>query len=154
MGSVQEDDLDPNPIVILSLSASGAMIQAHQPPREGAHYLLEFTVHRKAYALPLEVVVWLQEKDAFGWRCRFLELSPENAIGIEKAVHGALGLSVSSVRDWPELLAEASAQPHADIVVGQTPAGHDLTIKSSDLLQMDPEGLELYVRMMSELERM
>jgi len=154
MGSVQLDSTEPHPIVVLNLSCNGAMIQAHEPPQEGAVYRLEFNVHRRKYDLPFKVIAWVQERDNYGWRGPFVDLSPEESQALDRAVAAATGASKGSLRDWAELTAESQGNPAAKIVIGQTPAGHDIEVAGADVLQMGEEGTELYARLMSELETM
>jgi hypothetical protein len=151
MGTV-EGEGEEHPMVLLSLSASGAMIQAHQAPCPGATYTLRFSVHKQPYELTLRVVHWLQQGENFGWRGPFVSVPPDQAEAIQRAVHAALGLSDSSLRAWTEVATEATQEPDIKLVVGSTPAGHDIRVLGKDALEMGADGLELYARLMCELE--
>src|SRR5712692_945832 len=73
MGTVESKHGD-YPIVVLSLSASGAMLQAQDPPKPHVTYTLRFSLHRRAFALPFQVAHWLQHGDSYGWRGPFAKL--------------------------------------------------------------------------------
>jgi len=154
IGTVEAEDGDMAAVVVLSLSASGAMVQTDEAPKDHGHYQLQFTVHQRPYDVPVQVVGSLHEKDVWGWRCRFVDVSPEQVQALARAVEAAIGQSTHSVGDWNELRSEAAAQPEAPIVVGQTAAGRDISVVGKDLIDMGADGLELYVKMMAELERM
>jgi hypothetical protein len=145
-------DAEEHPIVILSLSASGAMIQTHEEPIEGASYTLIFSLNKRSYELPFEVIHWVQNGDTFGWRGPFVGLSEEQREGIEKAVHAVAGVSTGSRREWLEVAAEAASEPHQKVLVGTTPAGHEIAILGQDVLDMGCEGVDLFARLVSELE--
>ena len=154
MGSVQAEDGEQHPIVVLNLSSSGAMIQAHEPPAEGVTYRLEFNVHRRKYTVPFKPVGWVQERDNYGWRGPFVDLTDDEAEALNRAVNAVIGVSTGSMRPWTEVAPAAASSPEATLVVGQTAAGHDIEIVGADVLAMGEDGLELYVRLMSELETM
>jgi len=154
VGSVRDPEGETHPVVLLDLSRGGALIQTHEAPRAGVQYQVGFTVHRQAYEVPVQVVGALQLKDAWGWRCRFVGLAEAEAQALERAVHAALGTAIHVTRPWSEIRAQAQAQPDAAMVVGHTPAGLDITVSGKDALEMGEEGMELYVKMVSELERM
>lgn len=147
-----EDGHDEHPIVLLNLSASGAMIQAHEPPRDDAAYNLDFCVQNQPYRVGFEVVHWLQQGDTFGWRGRFVGVSPQESAALQRAVHAVAGISRGELRTWPEVSAEAELQPSAKVLVGSTPAGRDIQVLGQDVLEMGSEGIELYARLMCELE--
>ncbi|MFI5266566.1 MAG: PilZ domain-containing protein [Chloroflexota bacterium] len=151
MGTVEADG-EEHPMVLLNLSASGTMIQAHEAPRPGATYTVRFSVHSQPYELKLQVVHWLQQGDNFGWRGPFVSVPPDQAEAIQRAVHAAMGLSDSSIRAWDEVATEAKHEPGTKVLVGSTPAGHDIRVLGKDLLEMGADGLELYARLMCELE--
>jgi hypothetical protein len=153
MGTVQLDGGEQHPIVVLNLSATGAMIQAHEAPGAEAVYRLEFTVHRRRYSLPFKPVSWVQQGESFGWRGPFGDLTPEESKALDRAVNAAIGVSVGSMRPWAEISKEA-AQGDAKVVVGETAAGHPIEVAAADALAMGSEGVELYVRLMTELETM
>lgn len=151
-GSLHAEGGAEHPIVVLSLSAIGAMIQTNEPPRLDTTYQLEFTVHQRKYALPFKPVAWVQERDYYGWRGPFAELTPDEAKALDRAVKAAIGVNLGSMRPWAEISAEAADQPDARLVVGETAAGHAIEVAAADLASMGADGLELYVRLMSELE--
>ena len=151
MGTVDGDDGE-HPMVLLNLSASGAMIQVHQEPRPDATYRLLFHVHKQPYELQLQVIHWIKQGDSFGWRGPFVGLPPDQAQAIQRAVHAAVGLSGCSIRGWNEVAADAQHEPDSKVLVGSTPAGHDIRVLGKDVLEMGAEGLELYARLMCELE--
>ncbi|MBV8084735.1 MAG: PilZ domain-containing protein [Chloroflexi bacterium] len=153
-GSITDPEGQQHPIVVLDLSRGGALIQTNEPPRDGAEYQVGFTVHRKAYEVPVEVVGSLQLKDAWGWRCRFVHIDEGQAQALERAVHATLGTATHVMRPWTEIRAEAEASMDTSMVVGHTPAGHDISVTGKDALEMGEQGMELYVQMVSELERM
>jgi hypothetical protein len=154
VGSVTDPDGQEHPIVMLDLSRGGALIQTHEPPRDGAEYQVGFTVHRKPYEVPVEVVGSLQLKDAWGWRCRFVHIDEAEAQALERAVQATLGTATHTMRAWAEIRPDAETHLDENIVVGQTPAGHAISVTGKDALEMGEEGMELYVQMVSELERM
>src|SRR5437588_8803612 len=86
MGTVQGEDGE-HPIVVLDLSASGAMIQAHEAPIPDSVYTLRFSVNKKPYELRFQVVQSIQQGDSWGWRGPFCDVSPEHADDIDMAVH-------------------------------------------------------------------
>lgn len=153
MGTV-EGEGGEQPVVILDLSASGAMIQADEPAAPDGVYTLRFNVHKQAYELRFRVVQSLQKGASFGWRGPFVDLSPDQMEAIGKAVNAAAGVTGGTVRPWAEIASEAERQPEATLPVGTTASGHDITVLAKDVLEMGPEGLELYARLMSELETM
>ncbi|HVA24287.1 MAG TPA: PilZ domain-containing protein [Chloroflexota bacterium] len=151
MGTVESEDGE-QPMVLLNLSASGAMIQAHQEPPPSATCTLRFSIHKQPYELRLQVVHWLRQGDSFGWRGPFVSVPPGQAQAIERAVRAAMGLSDSSIRAWREVIADAEHQPDSKVLVGSTPAGQDIRVLGKDLLEMGVDGVELYARLMCELE--
>lgn len=151
MGTIESDDGE-QPIVLLNLSASGAMIQTHEPPRSGAHYTLHFSVQKRPYRLRFEVVNWIQQGGSFGWRGPFASMSPDEAAAIQRAVHAAAGLSGSTLRGWQDVSVEAGREPSAKVLVGSTPGGQDIHVLGQDVLEMGADGLELYARLICELE--
>ena len=76
----------------------------------------------------------------------------EESQAIGRAVQAAAGLAQSWLRWWSEVAAEAECEPDRRVLVGCTPAGSDIRVLGSDLLEMGTEGLELYARLMCELE--
>jgi hypothetical protein len=58
------------------------------------------------------------------------------------------------MRPWAEISADAGSQPDAKVVVGETAAGHPIEVAATDALAMGSDGVELYVRLMTELETM
>ncbi|MBV9120165.1 MAG: PilZ domain-containing protein [Chloroflexi bacterium] len=156
LGTVTDSTGQAHPIVVLSLSSSGVMIQTHEAPAEGESYALGFTVHSKAYDVRIEVVGSLHEaqKDTWGWRCRFIDVGTEEAQALERAVLAAIGQSTHATRTWAELETESREVPEGNVVLGQTPAGRDIVVLGKDVLEMGPEGVELFVQMLAELERM
>ena len=141
-----------HPIVVLNLSASGAMIQAHEAPEDGSEYLLCFSINKQSYELRFQVIHCVQQGDTFGWRGPFIGVTPEQDEAIDRAVQAAAGTATSSLRGWEEVLADARRQPAAKVNVGMTPAGHDIAVGGQDVIDMGPDGLELYARLMCELE--
>ncbi|HEY8694029.1 MAG TPA: hypothetical protein VIR57_14960, partial [Chloroflexota bacterium] len=95
---------------------------------------------------------WLQQGDNFGWRGPFVAVPPDQAEAIQRAVHAAVGLSDSSIRGWDEVAADAQHESDSKVLVGSTPAGHDIRVLGKDVLEMGANGLELYARLMCELE--
>jgi PilZ domain-containing protein len=147
-----EDGQSEQPIVLLNLSASGAMIQAHEAPRDEAQYHLCFCIQNQPYEVGFEVVHWLQQGDTFGWRGRFAGVAPEESAAIRRAVHAVAGISRGELRTWGEVSVEAAREPAAKVLVGSTPAGRDIQVLGQDVLEMGAEGIELYARLMCELE--
>ena len=152
MGTVERGDGEPQPVVVLNLSASGAMIQADDAPSPDEVYTLRFAIHRQDYALPFQVVGSLQQGDSYGWRGPFMTVEPDQQEAIARAVSALMGLSTGDIRAWDEVSADARRDPEAKVLAGQTPAGHDITILGKDVLEMGPAGLELFTRLMCELE--
>jgi len=151
MGTV-EGPSGEHPMVLLNLSASGAMIQTHEPPAGEATYTLRFSISKHAYELAFQVLYFVQQGDAYGWRGPFSGVSDKQAESIDRAVKAAIGLAESTLRAWKDVVAEAQGQPSAKITVGCTPAGHDIVVAAQDVMDMGAEGLELYARLMCELE--
>ena len=150
MGTVESDDAE-HPVVLLNLSARGAMIQVHQEPRPDTTYRLLFSVHKQPYELQLQVIHWIEQGNSFGWRGPFVGLV-DQAHTIQRAVHAAVGLSDSSIRGWDEVAADAQHESDSKVLVGSTPAGHESRVLGKDVLEMGANGLELYARLMCELE--
>lgn len=151
MGTVEGDDGE-YPVVVVNLSASGAMIQAHDAPKPGGQYRLRFSVHKQQYEIPFQIIDATQIGDSSVWRGPFQGLAAEQARAIERAVHAVAGLSEGGIREWADVEQEAKLNPELKVVVGTTPAGHDITVQGSDILEMGPEGLEMFTRLMCELE--
>jgi hypothetical protein len=151
MGTVTSWD-DEQPVVVLSLSASGAMIQAQDEPRLSAAYTLNLSLHNRHYELPFQVVHWIRQGDTYGWRGPFQGLSTDQEKAIERAVHAAAGLITGSRREWPQVASEAEQLRDQKVLVGTTPAGGDIAILGHDVLEMGPDGVELYARLLCELE--
>src|SRR5262249_23238582 len=86
--------------------------------------------------------------------CRFVDVGPIQAEAIDRAVQAAAGHQVHVMRDWSELTAEANASPSANIVLGTTPAGHDIIVVARDMLEMGEDGTELYVELVAQPERL
>ena len=151
MGTVQGDDGE-HPIVVLDLSASGAMIQAQEAPVPDAIYTLRFSVDKKPYELRFQVLQSVHKGDCWGWRGPFSDVSPAHMQDIDRAVHAAAGLRGADLRPWDEIAAEAEAQPDAKVLIGSTPAGHEIRVPGKDALEMGRDGLDLYARLMCDLE--
>ena len=140
------------PIVLLNLSASGAMIQTDAEPPTDAICTLRFSVLKQPYELRFQVLHWLRLGEAYGWRGPFVDVTPEQGEAIKRAVHATMGLAGSSLRPWGEVSAEAEHDPDAKLLVGTTPAGTEVHVLGRDVIEMGAEGLELYARLMCELE--
>jgi hypothetical protein len=153
-GTVEGDDIPAQPVVFLNLSSGGALIQAPEQPQGTHHYNLRFVVHNQHHNVGIRVVDWTARDEVYAWRCQFTTLEPAEAEALERAVYGALGLSKATHRDWDEIVAEAERDPEAAVVIGRTPAGDDIMVLGRDSLHMGRDGLQLYVRVVSELEGM
>ena len=147
-----QDGHDEQPGIILSLSACGAMVQTQEEPRPGASYTLIFGLNRHAYELPFQVLHWVRRGDTYGWRGPFKGLLADQEEAIDRAVQAAAGISTGTLREWSGVLEEAQHDPHQKVLVGTTPAGHDIAILGHDVLEMGAAGVELYARLLCELE--
>jgi hypothetical protein len=151
MGAVRSETVDA-PVVLLDLSASGARIQADAPPDLASEYLLNFTVHNAKYQARLRVVHWEANDAAYYWGCSFTDLAPEQLDALRRTVNAAAGLTTTTVRHWKEIAHEARTSPDAQVLVGFTPAGHELKLAGQECLDIGRDGVELFVRTVASLE--
>lgn len=151
MGAVLTPDGEA-PVLVLDLSAGGVRLQADSPPTQQFDYQLYFNVHRTSYSPRFRVVHWDGGDGAYNWRCSFFEIPGDQCDSIRRTVHAAVGKAEMSIRLWAEVSAEADRQPAADIVVGCTASGRDICLPAHDLLEIGPDGVDLFVRTVAGLE--
>ena len=151
MGAVRMDD-DEAPAVVLDLSPSGVRIQVASPPDPTHEYQLHFTVHRRAYSPRLRVIHWNGRDGAYRWGCSFFDLPDDQRDSLRRTVQAAAGGSELTVREWPEVLAAAASEPDNQVLVGRTPAGHEITLLGRDCADIGQDGVELFVQTVASLE--
>ncbi len=141
------------PVVVLDLSSGGAYLQVDAPPEPDHEYTLHFNVHRSEYSAQFRVVRWSGDDGDYRWGCCFSDLVGEQRERLRRSVHAAAGLAETSLRDWDSVLADASAEPGNQVVVGCTAAGEEIRLVGSDCVALGDAGVELYVRTVAGLER-
>ncbi|HLY64138.1 MAG TPA: PilZ domain-containing protein [Chloroflexota bacterium] len=145
-------DAGENPVMVVELSPLGVRIQTEDPPDNGRHYELHFTVHGQAYDTRLRVVHWTGNDGAYHWGCLFVDLQPQELERLRRAVYAATGQASTSIREWAEIEAEAEQRPRDHILVGQTPAGQDIRLAARDCVELGQQGVELFVSTVASLE--
>lgn len=151
LGSVDTPDGEC-PVVVVDLGPLGARIQTDDPPNPEHEYTLHFTVHQQQYNTRLRVVHSIASDSSYHWGCAFLDLLPAELDGLRRAVYAAAGLAEAFLRSWPEVNAEAAAQPEAQVLVGRTPSGQDICLAAADCVELGPEGVGLFVATVASLE--
>lgn len=141
-----------SPVVVLDLSPFGARIQTEDPPQAGYEYLLDFSVHRSHYQARFRVTHWAERDRAFQWGGAFLDLPSEQLAELRRAVQAAAGLSGTIVRPWAQVFEQACRCPDEQILVGFTPAGREIHLSGADCLDIEADGVELFVRTVAGLE--
>lgn len=148
-----ESGAGETPVVLVDLSTGGARLQMDDPPDPEQSYELHFTVRQREYHAPFRAVRWAAEDGAYHWGCSFLGMATEQIASLRGVVHAAAGLAQTSLRPWEEVLPEATRQPEANVLVGQTPAGEDIRLLGQDCLEAGQDGVELFVRTVAGLEQ-
>jgi hypothetical protein len=140
------------PVVLVDLSAAGARIQASDPPDPNREYLLNLTVHSLPYRARFRVAHWIEADGTYHWGGAFEDLTPDQRSLLGRAVDAVAGVATTWHRGWTEIVVDAASSPEAQVVVGATPAGHEIRLRGADCLDMDQTGVELYVRTVAGLE--
>ena len=148
-----ETDAGELPMLVLDLSISGARIQTDGEPDLELKYTVHFTVHNVEYHAGFRVVRSVASDGTFHWGGSFEGLAPEQVETLRRAVDAAAGIATLVIREWADVEADAAAHADEQIVVGFTPAGHDIRLSSHDCLDMGQEGVALFVHTVANLER-
>ncbi|HEU0166755.1 MAG TPA: PilZ domain-containing protein [Chloroflexota bacterium] len=151
LGELEFED-DGQPVVLLDLSASGARIQASDPPRLDRDYLLNVTVHSLPYRARFRVAHWLEAGGSYHWGGRFVDLSTDERASLRRAVDAAAGVAAIWHRAWSDIVVEAAGASESQVLVGATPAGQEIRLAGADCLSMGQTGVELFVRTVAGME--
>jgi hypothetical protein len=142
------------PGLIRDVSATGVLVEASEELPLGLTCQLTFTAFGQEYAAGLEVLRRVEQEGARLYGCRLL-LTEHASEQFKFAVRAALGVSATWVRSWDDLQQEVQ-HPDAEqlVVVGHTPSGKTIKLSPRDCLDMGPEGIELFVRTVGDIETM
>jgi hypothetical protein len=141
------------PVIVTELSPLGARIQIDDPPDADREYALHFSIHQQQYNPRLRVVHWMPSDGSYRWGCAFMDLQQAELDSLRRTVYAAAGLADAFVRSWGEIDADASRNaPDAQVLVGRTPSGQDISLAAADCLELGQEGVGLFVRTLASLE--
>lgn len=140
------------PVMVVELSPLGVRIQTDDAPDPTYEYALHFTVHRQQYNTRLRVVHSMGSDGSYHWGCAFVDLLPEELEGLRRAVYAAAGMAEAFVRSWPEVNADATREPEAQVLVGRTPSGQDICLAAADCVELGQDGVGLFVTTVASLE--
>ena len=142
------------PGLIRDVSATGVLVEASEDLPLGLTCQLTFTAFGCEYTAGLEVVRRVDQEGALLYGCRLL--LPEHASEQFKfAVRAVLGVSSTWVRSWEDIRQEVQEPgPEKLVVVGHTPSGKTIKLSPQDCLDMGPDGVELFVRTVGDIETM
>jgi len=153
VATLSTGDAVEQPVVILDVSTNGVLVEAGEALVLDAQYTLTFSAFNSHYSANLRVVREVQRGDAVLYGCRLL-LPDHAAAQLSQAVGAVLGLTGTSVRDWDAVREDVERPNGEKVVVGHTPSGHPIELSPADCLEMGPEGVELFVHTVGDLERM